>query len=281
MLSGPASDGSRREIPAAEPWDWCVNTSNMWRTNTDINPSWGSIMTQLESRVGLGRISRPGSWAFPDALEIGIHGPLTWAETQAHVALWAVTSSPLFLANDVRVGYMQQRLVDMMTNKAMLAVNQGYSYSASFSGDRIWSRATGKELWAKPLPGGSVAAALFNRNGSTRGCANSDLRTIDLPCDDDPALVEAGQQEIVLEFTTLPRPWLGLDGSSPEASAISCIVADIFPPQASNASGPAHAKELGVFVGSYGATVPPHGVNFVRVSGCKQRRGWRADRVFV
>ena len=70
VLSGPASDGSRREMSAAEPWGWCVNNSNMYRTNTDINPSWGSIMTQLESRVGLGRISRPGSWAFPDGAHL-------------------------------------------------------------------------------------------------------------------------------------------------------------------------------------------------------------------
>ena len=74
-------------------------------------------MGQLESRVGLGTISRPGSWAFPDALEIGVHGPLTWEESKSHVALWAVTSAPLFLANDVREGHMQQRLVDMMTNR--------------------------------------------------------------------------------------------------------------------------------------------------------------------
>ena len=71
---------------------------------------------------------------------------MTWAESQAHVALWAITSSPLFLANDVREGHMQQRLVDMMTNRAMIAVNQNYSSDAGFSGDRIWSNATGKEL---------------------------------------------------------------------------------------------------------------------------------------
>ena len=123
---------------------------------------------------------------------------------------------------------------------------------------------------AKPLPGGAVAAVLFNRNGSTRGCANPDKQTIELPCDDDPALVEAGQQEIVLEFASLPSSWLGLgdDSAAAGGGTVKCSVADIFPPSPSNASGPAHEKDLGSFSGSYRATVPPHGVNFVRVSGC-------------
>ena len=48
---------------------------------------------------------------------------------------------------------MQQRLVDLMVNPDMLAVNQEW---AGFAGDRVWSEATGKECWAKPLPGAAV-----------------------------------------------------------------------------------------------------------------------------
>lgn len=198
------------------------------------------------------------------ALEVGVHGSLTWSETQAHVALYAVTSSPLFLGNDVREGYMQQRLVDLMTNRAMLEVNQLY---AGFAGDRIWSNATGKELWAKPLPGSAVGAVLFNRNGSTGGCHIQ--ATIDAPCDDDPSLVDAGQQEMELAFASLPSQWLGITTPPAELQgAISCNISDIFPATASNASGPTHEKDLGRFTGRFKAVVPPHGVAFVRVSGC-------------
>ncbi len=271
VLSGSASDGSRREMPAAETWAWCLNNSNMFRTNTDVNPSWGSIMEQLESRVGLGNISRPGAWAFLDALEVGVPGPLTWVETQAHVALWAVTSSPLFLANDVREGYMQQRLVDLMVNRAMLDVNQQY---VGFAGDRLWSNATGKELWAKPLPAGAVGAVMLNRNGSTAGCRNPSKRALDTPCDDDPVLLHEGAQTMELEFASLPRQWLGLDTKATDsklASAIICSISDIFPSTASNASGPANDKPLGTFVDKFTAVVPPHGVSFVHVSSCRYK----------
>eukprot|EP01047_Picozoa_sp_COSAG01_P036905 COSAG01_NODE_2902_length_6891_cov_3.810218_5_plen_388_part_00 len=200
------------------------------------------------------------------ALEVGVHGSLTWVETQAHVALWAVTSSPLFLANDVREGYMQQRLVDLMVNSAMLEVNQQY---AGFAGDRLWSNATGKELWAKPLPAGAVGAVLFNRNGTTAGCRNP-KRALDIPCDDDPVLVHEGSQTMELEFASLPRRWLGLDTRATEPpAAIICNVSDILPATASNTSGPAHEKPLGIFKSKFTAVVPPHGVSFVRVSSCR------------
>ena len=49
--------------------------------------------------VGMGSISRPGAWAFPDCLELGVPGSgvLTWEESKSHLALYAVTSAPLIL----------------------------------------------------------------------------------------------------------------------------------------------------------------------------------------
>ena len=236
-------------------------------------------MEELESVVGLGQISRPGAWGFPDALEVGVPGAMTWEETKAHVALWAVTSSPLFLANDVREGYMQQRLVDMMTNKAMLAVNQQYSTEHRFAGDRLWSNATGREVWGKPMvdPPGAVGVVLFNRNGTTAkaGCNSRDpsKRVIQTPCDDDPVLVKAYSQEIELPFAALPQAWLGLgDASDQPAATLRCNVSDIFPASATNATGPGHEQDLGAFSEKFTALVSPHGVRFLRVFGCQKQQ---------
>ena len=81
---------------------------------------------QVESFVGLGTISKPGAWGFGDCLELGVPGEgcLTWEESKSHLALWAVCSQPLFLGNDVRAGYMQPRLLDLVLNEDMITVNQ-------------------------------------------------------------------------------------------------------------------------------------------------------------
>ena len=191
-------------------------------------------------------------------LELGVPGlgSLTWEESKAHLALYAVTSSPLLLGNDVRVGYMQQRLVDLLLNRDMLAVNQGW---AGFAGDRIWSRATGKECWAKPLPGRAAGVVLFNRNGSVPTC--NTVRPSDAPCDDwpDRTNISAGSQAIDLPFDWLPRAWL-LDDDN-RSTPLKCAVFDIF-------HTPQVGKRLGYFTHSFSAATPPHGVAFLRLSNC-------------
>jgi hypothetical protein len=95
-------------------------------------------MDELESLVGLGLISQPGSWGFPDYLQVGnpMVGSLTWEESKTILAIWSICSSPLIISNDVRPGRVQQRVLDLFLNKEMLAVNQQYH---GFAGDRMWT----------------------------------------------------------------------------------------------------------------------------------------------
>ena len=104
---------------------WCAANNNMWRSSTDTLQVWSRVMVQQESLVGLGAISGPGQWSFGDCLELGVPGGgvLTWEESKSHLALFAVTSQPLFLGNDVRLGHVQQRLLDILLNKDMLMVD--------------------------------------------------------------------------------------------------------------------------------------------------------------
>ena len=131
-------------------------------------------MVEVESMATQGNISRPGAWNFPDAMELGTPGGgvMTWEESKSNLALFAVSSSPLFLGNDPRDGRMQPRLVDLLLNKDMLEVNQQYSTEAAFAGGRIKSSYPALELWAKPLvkpKKHGVAAVLFNRGGMVYG----------------------------------------------------------------------------------------------------------------
>ena len=249
---------------------WCAANNNMWRSSTDTLQVWSRTVVQIDSLVGLGRISGPGHWGFGDCLELGVGGGgvLTWEESKTHLALFAVASQPLLLGNDVRVGMMQQRLLDILLNKDMLSVNQEYDTELAFAGDRIWTGAVGKELWAKPLPGKRVGAVLWNRNGTAVSTCPwphiSDARTA--PCDDN-ATASVGAQRLSLSFDVLPVEWLlasgAMEGRAGPA-AISCEVRDIF----SGKTGAA-GLDLGRFSGAFdGGVVPPHGSRFVLLSNC-------------
>ena len=68
---------------------WCADNNNMWRSATDTLQVWSRVMGQVESLVGLGKISGPGHWGFADCLELGVPGlgVLTWEESKSHLAL--------------------------------------------------------------------------------------------------------------------------------------------------------------------------------------------------
>ena len=78
-------------------------------------------MVEVESMATQGNISRPGAWSFPDAFEVGTPGgnTLTWEEAKTNVALFAVSSSPLFLGNDPRENRMQDRAVGLLLNPVL------------------------------------------------------------------------------------------------------------------------------------------------------------------
>ena len=56
---------------------FCTASASMWRTSTDTLQTWNRVMLQQESMVGMGKISKPNAWAFPDALELGVPGELS------------------------------------------------------------------------------------------------------------------------------------------------------------------------------------------------------------
>jgi hypothetical protein len=285
--------------------EWCIENNNMWRSSTDTLQVWSRIMVEVESMATQGKISRPGAWSFPDALELGTPGynTLTWEEAKSNLALFAVTSSPLFLGNDPRPGRMQERLVGLLLNQDMLNVNQQYSEAEAFAGGRIKSVYPASELWAKPLvkPKNGAAVVLFNRGGMVLGVTPpstssplpphcTDPHSTLPPCTgcfvdaDKPQLspcndnvtASTGAVEIVLDFNDLPASWLGLSAhpTSAESKGASgttaCDVYDIYgcPQTGCTTEGAAKGVALGRFTGSWSATVPPHGSRFLRVSGC-------------
>ncbi len=80
MLLENCHNGPKTGSPAASspfgPFvpthDWCP--FHMYRSSSDIRPQWGSILSNLQTipPLAAANLSRPGCWAYPDMLEVGV-----------------------------------------------------------------------------------------------------------------------------------------------------------------------------------------------------------------
>jgi len=162
--------------------DWCP--FHMYRSSNDIRPQWGSILANLQTipPLAAANLSRPGCWAYPDMLEVGIvegGAPvLNFTEARTHFGAWCIVSAPLVLGMNMSDAANLATFWPIVSNEEAIAVNQGY---AGMSGTRFWESADatrfspcgwGPEFrncsyasqmyWYKALPGGDVAVLLMN-----------------------------------------------------------------------------------------------------------------------
>lgn len=137
--------------------DWAPKVgATMYRTTNDIKAEWESMTSIGFAQAGLAKYQTPGHWMDPDSLEVG-NGNLNEEENKLHFSLWSMVAAPLILGNDLAA--MDERTLAIITNKEVIAVDQDPMGKA---GDRVWSIGE-LELWSRPLSGGRMAVALFNR----------------------------------------------------------------------------------------------------------------------
>jgi len=146
-----------------EVWEWGAEVGgNMWRTSGDINDTYDRMALIGFGEAGLSKYAGPGHWNDPDFLEVGNAG-MTPDEQRTHFSLWAMLAAPLIAGNDVTA--MTAETKSILMNKEVIAVDQDPLGKA---GDRAYA-AGALEVWARPLGGGAMAVALFNRlTGATR-----------------------------------------------------------------------------------------------------------------
>jgi alpha-galactosidase len=152
-------------------YEWGVGVGQLWRTTSDITPTWESIVTNMDINKALAAYSAPNGWNDPDMLEVGVEKfvngvtqRLTDTEARAHFSIWAIMSSPLIAGNDLV--YMMERepeIIEILTNRDVIAINQD---ALGYQGIPVWTGGSARELevWAKPInESGGRAVVLLNR----------------------------------------------------------------------------------------------------------------------
>jgi len=179
--NGPSPDPSK--TPKEQPY-------NFFRSSTDIRPTYGSVLSNLQSVTPWITSVGPGCWAYPDMLEVGVTNAqgsvptLTPTEARTHFGAWCVVSAPLILGLDLTDSKTVDSIWDIVTNKEAIYVNQAW---VGHPGDLIaestqlvsyshcsWSdnncKLTSWQVWAKPTKSQSgkinqeVAVLLINND---------------------------------------------------------------------------------------------------------------------
>jgi len=167
---------------------WCP--FNYFRTSDDIRPTYGSVVSNLNSIIAWVKYVGPGCWPYPDMLEVGVTNSqrsgvpvLTHTEARSHFGAWCVVSSPLVLGFDLRDETELNNVWDIVTNKEAVNVNQawaGFPGSLAYQstvkvnftncdwGDHNCSWPTW-QIWYKPInKNGSVAVIAMNHDTSAQ-----------------------------------------------------------------------------------------------------------------
>ena len=154
-----------------EVWKWGPEVGgSMWRISGDISDTYDRMSLNGFGEAGLSKFAGPGRWNDPDFLEVGNDG-MKVDEQRTHFSLWAMLASPLIAGNDVTA--MTEQTKSILLNKEIIAVDQD---PLGKQGDRAYADGP-LEVWARPLEGGAMAVALFNR---TTGATHMTLRLKDV-----------------------------------------------------------------------------------------------------
>lgn len=106
-------------------WTLVEERCNLWRAFGDIEDSWQSVLETIDWFVRKQDIilahHGPGHWFDADQLVIGDFG-LSRDQERAHMAIWCVWASPLYMSNDLRK--INKESSRLLRNKWLIEVNQ-------------------------------------------------------------------------------------------------------------------------------------------------------------
>ena len=152
--------------PTDDPWEWGAPIANLWRTTTDIEDNYGSMLVNFEGTVDRSADAGPGSWNDPDLLQIG-NGGGTQLEYRTEFSLWAEMAAPLIASTNITT--LSPAELAIYENADVIAVDQD---PLGRPGVAV-SRAGGLWVLTKPLAGGDRSVVLFNSNNTAARIATT------------------------------------------------------------------------------------------------------------
>lgn len=133
---------------------------NLWRNYADIQDSWDSVTGIIDyygnSQDLFAWAAGPGNWNDPDMLIVGDFS-LSYDQSKAQMALWAIFAAPLLMSNDLRT--ISAEAKEILLNTEVIAVNQD---PLGKQGLRVYKNGN-FEVWRRELSGGNLAVVLFYR----------------------------------------------------------------------------------------------------------------------
>ncbi|XP_041085037.1 alpha-N-acetylgalactosaminidase-like [Polyodon spathula] len=160
--SWPAYQGG---LPPRVNYTQLGEICNLWRNYGDIQDSWDDVLNVIdwfgENQEVLQPAAGPGHWNDPDMLIIGDFG-LSYEQSKAQMALWAVLAAPLFMSNDLRS--ISDKAKDILQNQMAISINQD---RLGLQGVRML-KDSHFEVWKRTLSKGEYAVAfLLTANDGT------------------------------------------------------------------------------------------------------------------
>ncbi|CAM9317899.1 unnamed protein product [Lampetra fluviatilis] len=156
--SWPAYEGG---LPPKVNYTQLGDICNLWRNYDDIEDSWDSVQSIMDwwgdHQEVLIPAAAPGRWNDPDMLIVGDFG-LSYDQSRAQMAVWAVLAAPYFMSNDLRS--MSAAARELLQNRLLIQINQD---PLGQQGRRIVKEKSHIEVWSRNLTDGAWALAFASR----------------------------------------------------------------------------------------------------------------------
>ncbi|CAK5262335.1 unnamed protein product [Mycena citricolor] len=107
----------------SQVWLWGATMGHSWRVTGDIAPKWDSLAAIINFNSFITASTDFFGHNDMDMLQLG-NGGLTFDEAKSHFTAWALMKSPLLIGTNPKLSTITPDILEILTNKEIIAINQ-------------------------------------------------------------------------------------------------------------------------------------------------------------